>query len=58
MADLILAIIVIASLIGVSAGIGFLCLEFVIRLIGLGLGVEFARARGARHGKHNDLAVT
>ena len=48
MVDLILAIIVIAALIGISAAIGFLCIEFVVRLIGRGLGVEFTRAQTVR----------
>jgi hypothetical protein len=54
MVDLILAIIIIAALIGISAGIGFLCIEFVVRLIGRGLGVEFARARAVRRPRHRD----
>jgi hypothetical protein len=58
MAGLILAIIVIAASIGISAAIGFICLELVVRLIGRGLGVEFAPARTVRRsGNRDDLAV-
>jgi hypothetical protein len=41
MAALIISILFLAAVIGLSVGIGFLCLEFVVRLIGRALGVEF-----------------
>jgi hypothetical protein len=34
MAALIISILFLAAVIGLSVGIGFLCLEFVVRLIG------------------------
>lgn len=48
MVALVLLIIFIAALIGISVGIGFLCLELVVRMIGRGLGVDFAH-KGAIH---------
>ena len=41
MAALIISILFLAAVIGLSVGIGFLCLEFVVRMIGRALGVEF-----------------
>lgn len=42
MVDLLLPIILLAVLIGLSVAIGYICLEFVVRMIGRGLGVNFA----------------
>jgi hypothetical protein len=36
----ILLMLIIGILIGITLGIGYLCLEFVVRLIGRGLGAE------------------
>ncbi|HVG18993.1 MAG TPA: hypothetical protein VNI02_08055 [Blastocatellia bacterium] len=42
MVALIMSILLIAAAVGISIGIGFLCLEFVVRLIGRGLGADFS----------------
>lgn len=41
MVAFIMSILLIAAVIGIAIGIGFLCLEFVVRLIGRGLGADF-----------------
>jgi hypothetical protein len=48
MVALIILIIFFAAVIGLSVGIGFVCLEFVVRMIGRGLGVGLV-SKGAIH---------
>jgi hypothetical protein len=48
MVVLIVSILFLAAVIGVSVGIAFLCLEFVVRMIGRGLGVDL-RPKGPIH---------
>lgn len=40
MAALIISIVFLLAVIGISVGIGFICLEFVVRMIGRGLRAD------------------
>lgn len=48
MVALIVSILFLAAVIGISVGIAFLCIEFVVRMIGRGLGADFG-PKGAIH---------
>jgi hypothetical protein len=48
MASYILPILFIAALIGLSLCIGYLCLEFVVRMISRGLSEELVTKRSAK----------
>jgi hypothetical protein len=42
MAALIFSVIFIIAMVSIAVGIGFMCLEMVIRLIGRGLGAQLS----------------
>jgi hypothetical protein len=45
MAAYVIPIVFLAAVIGVSVGIGYLCLEFAVRMIGRGLRVGLPKVR-------------